>query len=212
MVVWLKPCESRSSPGFTPKTPLLMQRGFSLCAGNAGSAGRGPATPVDPRHAWMLPARNQGANQGWQLPMAGGSTVDPRHARMLSARNQGANHGWPLPTAGPRRNRLPGDPRDAWMPLCGTTAPTTMGRYRRDPSRRTRKKRRRPVGAVFTWIVLKAEIRRPEPHHVIPAGGTPTLHRPAFPPATAARVLRQLLPPPAQHSAAWPGPSAPRSG
>ena len=31
MVVWLKPCESRSSPGFIPKTPLLTQRGFSLC-------------------------------------------------------------------------------------------------------------------------------------------------------------------------------------
>ncbi|WP_204374358.1 hypothetical protein, partial [Stenotrophomonas maltophilia] len=30
MVVWLKPCESRSSPGFIPKTPLLTQRGFSL--------------------------------------------------------------------------------------------------------------------------------------------------------------------------------------
>ncbi|WP_414496690.1 hypothetical protein, partial [Stenotrophomonas maltophilia] len=30
MVVWLKPCESRSSPGFIPKTPLLTQRGFFL--------------------------------------------------------------------------------------------------------------------------------------------------------------------------------------
>src|SRR2546427_8641954 len=29
ILVWLKPCESRSSPGFTPKTPLLTQRGFS---------------------------------------------------------------------------------------------------------------------------------------------------------------------------------------
>ena len=28
MVVWPKPCESRSSPGFTSKTPLLTQRGF----------------------------------------------------------------------------------------------------------------------------------------------------------------------------------------
>ncbi len=32
MVVWLKPCESRSSPGFTPKNPAAHAAGFFLCA------------------------------------------------------------------------------------------------------------------------------------------------------------------------------------
>ncbi len=98
MVVWLKPCESRSSPGFTPKTPLLTQRGFSLTAASGG------------------------ANHGWRLPIAEGSAVDPRHAWMLPARNQGANQGWPLHTAGqgwhpPRAQRTKKTaPRGA--PLC----------------------------------------------------------------------------------------------
>ncbi len=60
MVVWLKPCESRSSPGFTPKTPLLTQRGFSLCARNAG-AGRWPAT------RWHYIARQIHAMRGCSL-------------------------------------------------------------------------------------------------------------------------------------------------
>ena len=32
MVVWLKPCESRSSPGFIPKNPAAHAAGFFLCA------------------------------------------------------------------------------------------------------------------------------------------------------------------------------------
>ncbi|WP_219636013.1 hypothetical protein, partial [Stenotrophomonas maltophilia] len=30
MVVWLKPCESRSSPGFTPENPAACAAGFSF--------------------------------------------------------------------------------------------------------------------------------------------------------------------------------------
>ncbi|WP_231098225.1 hypothetical protein, partial [Stenotrophomonas maltophilia] len=30
MVVWLKPCESRSSPGFTPENPAAHAAGFFL--------------------------------------------------------------------------------------------------------------------------------------------------------------------------------------
>ncbi|WP_414487776.1 hypothetical protein, partial [Stenotrophomonas maltophilia] len=30
MVVWLKPCESRSSPGFIPKNPAAHAAGFFL--------------------------------------------------------------------------------------------------------------------------------------------------------------------------------------
>ncbi len=206
MVVWLKPCESRSSPGFIPKTPLLTQRGFSLCAGNAGSAGRWPAGALlEPLRAAaptkVADYRWQGDHR-WIHALRGCS---PRGARAPTTVGR-------FPHQAHAAIVCQVDPRHAWMPLCGTTAPTTMGRYRRDPSRRTRKKRRRPAGAVFTWIVLKAEIRQPAPRPVTPAVGTPTLHRPAFPPATAVRGLRQLLPPPAQHSAAWPGPSAPRSG
>ncbi len=52
MVVWLKPCESRSSPGFTPKTPLLAQRGFSLPG--TGSVGRKSTAHIlrDRYNAW----------------------------------------------------------------------------------------------------------------------------------------------------------------
>ncbi|WP_204374348.1 hypothetical protein, partial [Stenotrophomonas maltophilia] len=61
--------------GFTPKTPLLTQRGFSLGAGNIGSAGRWPAGALmkPPRTAAPTKVgdyRWQSANQGWHAPMA----------------------------------------------------------------------------------------------------------------------------------------------
>ena len=37
MVVWLKPCESRSSLGIYPKTPYSNVRGFSLGEGKLQS-------------------------------------------------------------------------------------------------------------------------------------------------------------------------------
>ncbi len=156
MVVWPKPCESRSSPGFTPKTPLLTQRGFSLCAGNTGSAGRWPATRWRyiaryiratrgcPLRGGMAPTKVGGYQQqahtaiacrpaagttsrttprvdalceeAWRQPRLAATNsrptqrslagqrpalqVEPRHAWMLSARNHGANQGWHLQLQG----------------------------------------------------------------------------------------------------------------
>ena len=48
MVVWPKPCESRSSPGFIPKNPAAHAAGFFLCASARHDAGRvGSQTTAD---------------------------------------------------------------------------------------------------------------------------------------------------------------------
>ncbi|MDF2483714.1 MAG: hypothetical protein K0R79_4071 [Stenotrophomonas indicatrix] len=57
MVVWPKPCESRSSPGFIPRKPRCSRSGVFLCARETkGSAGRWPATTCSRVMFMRLPA------------------------------------------------------------------------------------------------------------------------------------------------------------
>ena len=194
MVVWLKPCESRSSPGFTPKTPLLTQRGFSLAAGKYTCRN----APVDPRHAWSA------ADPGWRLPMMIRAlyrvvaVVDPRHAWMCDV-----------------------GLRNAQAVVAGQRPALPMDRCRRArPIKRALPvihhaehiKKTAPQGRRLQSIRLHVPIRRPKRPHALPAGETPRPPRSAFPPVTAVHARQRWLPPPVQRSAVWPDPSAPRSG
>ena len=111
MVVWLKPCESRSSPGFTPKTPLLAQRGFSLRAviQVVPAAGRQPDGVTSP--ARSTPCVDALCEEAWRQPRLAATNRLPasgRHYRQIHTSRGSAADGTQKKSGAPvgRRSAL----------------------------------------------------------------------------------------------------------
>ncbi len=199
MVVWLKPCESRSSPGFTPKTPLLAQRGFSLgvVIQVVPAAGRQPDGVTSPGRSTRCVDILRGQPQRQPGLAAAGGRSDS--ARGCDCRPAAGTTGRSTPCV------------DAAPP--GLAAPHGRSGSGLFLTHRAKAgKKTAPCGRRPDQDRIAGRIRRPAGPYTVPAGGTPIPPRSAYPPAIAARVRPRWLPPQARHSAAWPGPSAPRSG
>ena len=141
MVVWLKPCESRSSPGFIPKNPAAHAAGFFLCAfsDTRDCARHAPRTTRRRADRWSAAHRDDvavhleypcratlgptGRADRWSAARRNGVAEYVEYPRRAALDPTGRADRWSACTSSPRRHVVTVHAECVYRAWLGSTAP-----------------------------------------------------------------------------------------